>query len=407
MSLTYTISDKTKKVLFAMIGIGLLAIVYALVRGIPAQRIWANLLVDIFFFMTIGLGATFFMTQNYAGEASYSIVYKRVYEAISGYLPIGALMLALFLAAGFLGFHHIYHWMDKDVYQKYMEDGITLNPHYDKLIAHKAPYFNPIFFWGRILVFFGLFILATRTLRKRSLEEDLTGDIGLYKKNITTSAWFLVLFGFTTPVIVWDVIMSVDTHWFSTMFGWYVLAGFWCTTLITILLFSLYLKGKGHLEEMNDNHFHDLGKWVFALSFLWTYTFFCQFMLIWYANIPEEVTYFQDRISTFGYRPLFWIMFFINFSLPMIILMSRDAKRNATFLKIVGCILIFTHWLDVYLMVMPGTVASNWRLFSPLELGLFIGFAGLFLFVVLNQLEKAPLVVQKHPLLDESKHHQI
>lgn len=400
MSSNYIFSDKTKKILYAMMGIGLLAIVYAFVRGIPIQRVWANLLVDIFFFLSIGLGATFYMAKKYAAEASYAIVYKRVYEAISGYLPIGALMLVLFLMMGFLGLHHIYKWMDKSVYD-------TASEHYDKILANKAPYFNPVFFWGRILFLFGMFILAQRTLRKRSLEEDLTGDLGLHKKNITTSAWFLVLFGFFSPVIVWDILMSVDTHWFSTMFGWYVIAGFWCTTMITIMLFSLHLKDKGHLEEMNDNHFHDLGKWVFALSFLWTYTFFCQFMLIWYANIPEEVTYFQDRISLMGYRPLFWIMFFVNFALPMIMLMSRDAKRNATFLKIVGGILIFTHWLDIYVMVMPGTVGSNWRVFSPLELGLFIGFAGLFLFVVLGQLAKAPIIVQKHPLLDESKHHQI
>lgn len=405
MSLIYTISDKTKKILFAMMAIGVFAFFYALVRGIPGQRIWANLLVNIFFFMSIGLGATFYMAKKYAAEASYAIVYKRVYEAISGYLPVGALMLILFLAAGFLGLHHIYHWMDKNVYIEKLANGET-NPLFDKGIAHKAAYFNPMFFWGRILVFFGLFILAQRTLRKRSLEEDLTGDISLYKKSITTSAWFLVVFGFTAPVIVWDVIMSVDTHWFSTMFGWYVLAGFWCTTMITILLLSLYLKGKGHLEEMNDNHFHDLGKWVFALSVLWTYTFFCQFMLIWYANIPEEVTYFQDRLGSFGYRPLFWIMFFTNLILPLIVLMSRDAKRNPKFLMIVGGILILTHWLDVFVMVMPGTVGANWKI-GPMELGMFIGFAGLFLFVVLNQLAKVPLVVQKHPMLDESKHHQI
>ena len=108
-----------------------------------------------------------------------------------------------------------------------------------------------------------------------------------------------------------------------------------------------------------------------------------------------------------GYRPLFWIMFFVNFSFPMLFLMSRDAKRNATYLKIIGGILIFTHWLDVYVIVMPGTVGASWRVFSPLELGLFIGFAGLFLFVVMRELAKAPLVVQKHPLLDESKHHQV
>ncbi len=382
-----------------MMGIGLLAIVYALVMEIPAQRIWANLLVDIFFFMTLGLGATFYMAKKYAAEAAYPIVFKRVYEAISGFLPVGAILLIIFLALGFFHVHHIYHWMDPDVYNPESE-------HYDKIIANKAPYFNIFFFWGRILAYFGIAIWAYRILRRRSLEEDRTGDTKLHFKNITTSAGFIVFFGFITPVMVWDVIMSIDTHWYSTIFGWYVIAGFWCTTMITILLVSLYLKEKGHLEEMNDNHFHDLGKWVFALSFLWTYTFICQFMLIWYANIPEEVTYFHARISEMGYVSLFWIMFFINFSLPMIFLMSRDAKRNATFLKIVGAILIFTHWLDIYIMVMPGTVASHWGI-GPLEIGLFIGFAGLFLFVVMRQLAKAPLVVQKHPLLEESKHHQV
>lgn len=401
MSLQYTFSDKAKKVTYAMMGIGVLAIVYALVRHIPSQRIWANLLIDIFFFLSIGLGATFYMAKKYVSEASYAIVYKRVYEAISGYVPVGLLLLFLFIAAGdFLHIHHIYHWMDPEVYNPDSE-------HYDEIIAGKAPYFSKAFFWGRILVFFGLYIWCQRLLRKRSLEEDITGGLENYKKNFTTSAAFLVLFGFTSPVLVWDTIMSIDTHWYSTLFAWYVFAGFWCTTMIAITLFSLHLKEKGHLEEMNDSHFHDLGKWIFALSFLWTYTFFCQFMLIWYANIPEEVTYFHDRISVMGYRPVFWIMFFINFALPMLFLMSRDAKRKRSMLKFIGYVLIFTHWLDLFVMIMPGTVASNFRIFSPLEIGLFIGFAGLFIYIVLNQLTKAPLIAKNHPYLEESKHHSI
>ena len=397
MSLNYTISDRAKKITFAMMGVGALAIVYALVRGIPMQRVWANLLVDIFFFMSLGLGATFYWAKKYVSEASYPIVFKRVYEAISGFLPVGAIMIAIFLIMGFLGLHHIYKWMDKGVYD-------TTSEHYDKIIAHKAPYFNPIFFWGRMLFYFGIAVWARNILRRRSLEEDLTGDIKLHWKNVTTSAGFLVLFGFLTPVMVWDVIMSVDTHWFSTMFGWYVLAGFWCTSMITILLVSLYLKDKGHLEEMNDNHFHDLGKWVFALSFLWTYTFFCQFMLIWYANIPEEVTYFHDRIDAMGYRPLFWIMFFVNFSFPMLFLMSRDAKRNSSLLKFIGALLIFTHWLDVFVMVMPATMFKNWQ-FGAMEIGMFMFFLGIFAFVVLRALGKAPLSVKHHPYLEESMNH--
>lgn len=396
MSLQYNFSDKAKKATFAMMGVGVLAIVYAFVAHIEGQRIWANLLVNIFFFLTIGLGATFYAAKKYASEASYAIVYKRVYEAISGYVPLGSILLILFLVLGYFGVHHIYHWMDPEVYK-------SESPHYDKIIAGKAAYFNPIFFWGRIILFFAGYIYCTYLLRKRSLEEDLTGDIKLYKKNITTSAAFLVLFGFTSPILIWDVLMSIDTHWYTTLFAWYVFSGFWCTIMLVITLFSLYLKEKGHLQEMNDNHFHDLGKWIFALSFLWSYTFFCQYMLIWYANIPEEVTYYVARIDEFGYRPLFWIVFFINFSVPMLLLMSRDAKRNATYLMILSVVLILTHWLDLFMCIMPGSVAGQWGL-GFFEIGLFIGFAGMFIFVVLNQLAKAPLLALKHPFLEESKH---
>ena len=176
----------------------------------------------------------------------------------------------------------------------------------------------------------------------------------------------------------------------------------WISAIIMIILFTLYLKRKGYLQEVNENHLHDLGKWMFAISFLWTYLWFCQFMLIWYANIPEEVTYFRARFN--DYKWVMWTMFFINFSLPMLLLMARDAKRNTGYLLWVGCIIFFTHWVDVYQMVMPGTVGGEWHFWSPLELGMFCGFLGVFLYVVHTSLTKAPLMVQKHPFLEECKH---
>jgi hypothetical protein len=168
---------------------------------------------------------------------------------------------------------------------------------------------------------------------------------------------------------------------------------------MTIL--TIYLKGKGLLENVNDSHIHDMGKWMFAISFLWCYLWFSQFMLIWYANIPEEVTYYLARWE--NYRFLFFFIFFINFTFPMLILMSRDAKRNQILLVFVGLVIFIGHWLDVFLMIMPGAVKENWH-FGIVEIGTFLGFLGLFVNVVLTSLTKAPVSVQKHPFLEESEH---
>ncbi len=392
-NLQYTFSDRTKRVTMAMMGIGLLAVVYALVRGIPGQRIWANVLLNSFYFMAIGLGATFYFAKKYASEAAYATAYKRVYEAISAYLPVGGVTIFIVLICGWFGLNHLYHWMDKDAYTN------------DAVMQHKAPYFSGAFFWARFFLFFTVWILCRNILRKRSMEEDLTGDTKLHFKNITTSAIFIVFFGFTSSVASWDWLMSLDTHWYSTLYGWYTFAGFWVSTMVMITLFCIYLQGKGHLEEMNENHYHDLGKWIFAISLLWSYLFFFQYMLIWYADIPEEVAYFHQRIDTLGYRWLLWIVFFANFAFPMLFLISRDAKRNKNYLKTLGMIILLGHWLDLYLMIMPATVGGGWNLFSPLEIGLMIGFLGMFLFVVHSALTKAALMPQKHPFIEESVHH--
>ena len=199
--------------------------------------------------------------------------------------------------------------------------------------------------------------------------------------------------------------MSLDVHWFSTMYGWYAFAGMWVSAMTTIMLTTLFLKRKGYLQNVNQSHIHDIGKWMFAISFLWSYLWFCQFMLIWYTNIPEEIIYFQDRLHNYGYMGLMWTVFIMNFAFPMILLMSRDAKRNYYFLVIVGTIILIGHWLDVYDMVMPATVKADHHL-GWIEIGTCLGFVGLLIFVVHRALAKAPLTVQKHPYLEESLHHQ-
>lgn len=375
--------------------IGLIAMVYGYStdHSDHHNRFWANIFVNGFFYFAISLGMLFFLALQYATEASYMVVLKRVIEAISQFIFVGAIILILFFLAGSLHFHHIYHWMDPDVYDINSES-------YDAIIAGKSAYLNQPFFWIRTLVYLGVWCWFAHRFRKRSLLEDKEGGVKIHFKNMAIGATFLVFFAVTSSTSAWDWIMSIDTHWFSTLFGWYVFSGMWVSAMIFLVLFVIYLKGKGYLPEVNQSHIHDVGKWMFAISFLWTYLWFSQFMLIWYSNIPEEVTYYIDRIE--HYKWLFFGVFFTNFLFPMVILMARDAKRQIGYLIVVGCVIFIGHWFDVFLMVTPGSVGHLEFGFG--EIGMFIGFLGLFLFVVFRSLAKAPMMVKNHPFLEESKH---
>lgn len=403
-NLNYTFTNKTRNITFGLMAIGLIALVVGFmtpddVEGSQHTRVWANLLVNGYFFMGIALLATFFMALQYAAEVAWSVAVKRVYEAISCYLPVGAVIMFLIILAGQLHAHHLYQWM---------EPGITdpASPNYDEVIAGKAGYFAPWFFWLRTILYLGVWWMFQRGFRKRSLEEDLQGGTAIHFKNMGKGAMFLVFFAVTSSTSAWDWMMSLDIHWFSTMYGWYAFSSMWISAMTTILLFVLYLKRKGYLEHVNESHIHDLGKWMFAISFLWSYLWFMQFMLIWYTNIPEETIYFKERLEDFGYMGLMWTVFFMNFAFPMILLMSRDAKRNYFFLVFVGVIILIGHWLDVFMMVMPATVNGHWHL-GFVEIGMALGFVGLLLFVVHRALTKAPLLVQKHPYLGETLHHHV
>ncbi len=408
MNQTFTFTDKAKRFCYILMGIGLIGLIWGYVTdgNVPEDmaghynhnRFWANMLVNSFFFMGISLAGTFFLALQYAAEAGWSTTVKRVMEAVTCFLPVGLGLMLLMLLLGECKVHNLYEWMNGAVYDK-------ASPAYDAEIAHKHGYFSWPFFFARTFGYILVWGFVQRLFRKRSLEADLNGDSNyvIHFKNVKTAAIFLVFYGFTSSTMSWDWMMSIDVHWSSTMYGWYSFAGTWISAIVMITILTLWLKSRGYLEEVQNSTIHDLGKWMFAVSFLWSYLYFMQFMLIWYTNVPEEVTYFYDRIHEFGYRWPMWLAFFINFTFPMVMLMSRDAKRNSGFLIFVGsCIFVF-HWLDVFNMVMPATVHQHWHICFT-EIGMFLGFLGLFLFVVLTNLAKAPLMVKNHPYLDESKH---
>ena len=397
----YIFSDKAKKFTFGLMGLGVLFIIFEFLFNGSGEhfgdRLWSNLLINGFFFFAIALGALFYLALHYATESGWGVVLKRVFEAVMSALPIGtAVLLIVFIAATF-HLNHIYHWMDSALYDM---DGT----HFDSIIDGKSSYLNTPFFWIRTLVYMAVFFLFMIGFRKRSLLEDQMGGTEIHYKNYKRGALFLVFFAVFSSTLSWDWIMSIDTHWFSTLFGWYVFAGMWVSAMVFVILLVIYLKSKGYLEKVNESHIHDVGKWVFALSFLWSYLWFSQFMLIWYSDIPEEVTYHMYRID--GYKVIYFGMFIINFAFPMILLMSRDAKRSAPFLIFVGMIIFIGHWLDVYMMITPGTMFSHGHL-SFFEIGMFILFLGGFIFWVLTALTKRPLMPKSHPYMEESLHHEI
>ena len=414
------IFTKRAKLIFSvlmLIGVVAMVVGYSTDTSDHHNRFWANIFVNGFFYFAISLGALFFLALQYATEASYMVALKRVIEGISQYIFVGSGILIVFFAAGTFHLHHVYHWMDVSVLYEFvkestigtphpeylheMVDGAVKNSHYDKIIAGKSAYLNQLFFWIRTLVYLGVWCYFANLFRKRSLLEDAQGGTKIHFRNMTYAAIFLVFFAFTSSTASWDWIMSIDTHWFSTLFGWYVFSGMWVSFLIVFVLLTIWLKNKGYLPNVNKSHIHDAGKWMFAISFLWTYLWFSQFMLIWYSNIPEEVTYYITRIE--HYKWLFFGIFFVNFLFPMIILISRDAKRQVGYLITVGVIIFVGHWLDVYMMIMPGSLGSHAHI-GFMEIGMALGFLGLFLFVVFRALSKAPISVVNHPFLDESNH---
>ena len=349
---------------------------------------WAALYVAAFFFMMIALGTLAFYAINRAAQAGWSPALFRVMEGITAYLLPGAIIVFVILALSGMHFNHLFIWMDPEVVA------------HDKLIQGKTGFLNTPFFLARAAFYIAGWVTYRYFSRKFSLAQDQASDVSNHKKNFRISAGFLVFYIVTESMMSWDWIMSIDPHWFSTLFGWYVFASMFVSGITTIALIAIYLKSKGYLEKVNDSHIHDLGKFMFGISIFWTYLWFSQFMLIWYSNIPEEVTYFITRIE--DYNLPFFGMLVMNFIFPLLILMNSDYKRINYFIVMAGVVILLGHYIDVFNMIMPSAVGDQWFIGIP-EIGAFLFFLGLFIFVVFKEISKAPLDAAGDPYMGESE----
>lgn len=398
---------KTTSMVLILIGILTLAIgVFTLLNNHDANheimhaqrtRFWLVLLHNSTFFLLMMVSCIFIQAAASLAQGGWLVAYRRIPEAIGANVWIFGIIAAvvlLFIAFFFNvdGHNTIYHWV---------------HPEGDKILEGKSAFMNKGMFAGFTIVTIGLFAFFGRKFRALSLAQENA------PKNSTKNYWiifkwsgaFLVVYALTqmstTP---WMWIMSIDAHWYSTMFSWYNFASVFVSGMSLILLWVVYLKNQGNLEIVSSEHIHDLGKLMFAFSIFWTYVWFDQYMLIWYANIPEETWYFKIRQQG-PYSLIWYSVFVINFVLPILILMSRPSKRNYFTVTFMALILIFGHWLDFYIMTMPGPLQEHWSL-SWYELGIFAGFVGLLIYTVANTLSKSSLIPNNDPLLKEALLHE-
>ncbi len=401
----FEIPAKLKTWSFALIGIGLLAFIVGLVtKGFSGDEqekaiFWGTIMYNSIFFTLICNASMFFICATTLAMGGWQTTFRRVPEAISVMVPIfGSITLLVFVYVVFISHNtHIYQWLDADAIRK----------GHDKELKGKLGFLNPPFFiiWSVLAI--GLWSLLGARMRKLSSEADeasLRGEEpgkSFVWRNTVTASLFIVWFGLTVgSTVPWFWMMSLDADWYSTMYSWYTFASSFVSGVSLIVLWVIYMKNKGYLGYTNEEHLHDLGKFMFAFSIFWTYLWFSQYMLIWYANIPEETIYFKSRVQG-AYKGIFFLNLIINFVCPLLILMKRAAKRNYTLMVFMAVLILFGHWIDFYQMTM-GSISKNQVTLSWLDFGIAALYIGIMIFFVARALAKKPLVPKYHPFLKES-----
>ena len=374
------------RLFLGLIGLGGLGIGIGALSG--PERLWANLLMVTFLGVGFGLSGLLFLAFHYVTGAKWSDPLRRLAEAVASILPYSALALGVVVAAGL---SH-YPWM------------------HENLAAHatywfKAAWLQPSFFLARTAGYLIVWILFSAVMIRASQREDLNGGAAAKRWNVRLSALFLVVFSLTLWLATTDWIMSLEPEWYSTIFAVYHFSGIVLGGLALITLLAVWLRGTGALNgTVQDSHFHDLGKLLFGFSSFWMYIWFCQYMLIWYTNIPEETAYYVRRMQG-AWQPLFVLNFCLNWAVPFLVLLPRAAKRSGRTLVQIAGLLLVGRWLDLYLSVMP-PIAPEAPVPGLAELGAALAAAGVLGLLLLQALQKAPAPAEdlSRELLEAPQH---
>lgn len=423
----FTFDGKLRTTLLGFMGLGLLCLVLTFFNDDALHtRFWTNYLHNTVFFTGIAFVTLFVMTAFTTAWTGWYTLVKRVFEAFSLFLTPGLILLAVVIIGVWGHFHHLYHWAD--------EHAVAA----DEVLKGKSSFLNKYWYTFGSLIFVGAWIFFANKLRSLSLDEDVSGT-SAYTHHHRARIWsavFLPIGGFTSAAMVWQWVMSIDAHWYSTLFAWYSTVSWFVSAIALIILTIIFLKSNGYMENVTNEHLHDLGKYMFAFSVFWTYLWFSQYMLIWYANIGEETIYFRHRMD--NYPVLFYGNLLMNFAVPFLILMRNDTKRKYGTLVLVAIVVFFGHWWDFFQMIKPGALitaqealahhatnaghaaegaheaahaapsfAMGFTIPGLLEIGTMLGFLAGFLYFMFSRLAKASLTPQNDPYLEESLHHHV
>ena len=385
---THTVSYRARTIYSIFMFVGFMTFVIGLIKSPGA--IWPAYLVAFFYFASLGLGGLFFTAIQFVVKAGWSVNVRRFAEALTSFVP----WIAVGVVPIFFGMTELYIWTDHDLV------------HSDHILHQKASYLNTTFFVIRMVFFVALWFFFSKKIIGNSLAQDSSGATSLTMKNVKLSVIFLLVFALSYSLFSVDLLMSIQPHWFSTMFGVYTFAGLFQSTIAMICVITVYLMRKGHLKGfVNENHLHDLGKFLKAFTVFMAYIGFSQFMLIWYANIPEETEFFMHRAHG-SWMAISMSLLIFKFIVPFLWLLPQKSKRNPDRLLVAAYLILVMQYVDIYWLVYPA-FNDNHVAFGAYEVGVFIGFLGLFLMGVQRFLAKNSLIPMKDPYRDESMHHHV
>ncbi len=372
-------------------GIGVLALVASLAMGMGGDmhQFFYSYLVAWAFGLSLAVGALFFLMIQHLTKARWSVVFRRIPEALVWSFPLLAVLGIPIL----LGMNDLYHWTEAELLD-------PTSHHYDPVIAGKSSYLNAPFFIGRLVFYLFVWSLISFRLYTRSILQDQTGSLEQTQSMRNTSAWGLALTAITTSFASYDILMSLDPHWFSTMFGVYFFAGSFMVIMAFMIVMVMAFQSGGMMREVSPEHFQDLGKFLFGFIVFWAYIAFCQYMLIWFGNLPEETVWYHHRLIN-GWEVYSAALLIAHFILPFFILMGRWAKRIRALLAFMAVWMLLVHWFDFFWLVMP-VLHGDEAQFNPMDFTTLVGITGIVVGLTVFRLSRHSLVPQRDPRLGYS-----
>jgi len=381
----------SRTVWLAPLLLGVALLVVSLVGWVnEPQQFYFSYLVGWTFCLSLVLGALFLVTIKHLTKAYWVVTVRRIPEVLLYSFP---LLIVLFIPIIF-GMHDLYHWSHEGI-----ADPASVN--YDEVLAGKVSYLNTPFFLVRMAVYFAIWTYISYRLYTLSLRQDVDPDREIPVLQRRVSGWGLPVISVTTAFASFDLLMSLDAHWFSTMFGVYFFSGSFLTSFCFTALVAILLQRSGMLKNVVTlEHYHDLGKLMFGFVVFWAYIAFSQYMLYWYGNIPEETIWFRHRLEH-GWEMHSLILLVMHFFLPFLILLPRFTKRSIAVLGFMAVWLLIMQWYDLHWLSMPALHPDHAG-YHWLDFTCWLGLFGVFFGAFLWRLSRHPLVPQHDPLLGQS-----